>query len=111
METQPTMNPPSSTIPAVLPEPARDERDAEDDAMRVQVTRLARPHRSGGWVVERASLLAGGTRLDGAVTWIEAHGGIPELPTAPSAQLGLHSRRTTEVRAPLRFVLPASALR
>jgi hypothetical protein len=110
METQPTMNPPSSTIPTVRPEPARDEGNTEDDAMRARVTSLARPHRSGGWVVERASLLAGGVRLDGAVAWIEAHGGIPELPTAPSAQLGLHSRRTTEVRAPLRFVLPAGAL-
>jgi hypothetical protein len=105
------MNPPSSTIPAVLPEPARDGGNAEDDAMRARVTCLARPHRSGGWVVERASLLAGGIRLDGAVAWIEAHGGIPELPPAPSAKPGLHSRRTTEVRAPLRFVLPAGALR
>jgi hypothetical protein len=35
------------------------------------------------------------------------HGGH----AVPSARLGLHSRRTTEVRAPLRFVLPASALR
>ena len=110
METQPTMNPPTSTVPGVLPEPTPDERDADDHAMRAQVKRLARPHRSGGWVIERASLLAGGARFDGAVAWIEAHGGIPELPAAPRAQLGLHSRRTTEVRAPLRFVLPAGAL-
>jgi hypothetical protein len=111
METRPTTNPPSSTIPGVPAEPAGDESNADDHAMRARVKRLARPHRSGGWVIERASLLAGGARFDGAVAWIEAHGGIPELPTAPSAQPGLHSRRTTEVRAPLRFVLPASALR
>src|SRR3954471_19239645 len=105
------MNPPSSTVLRVLPEPTLDERDADDHAMRGRVKRLARPHRSGGWVIERATLLAGGTRFDGAVAWIEAHGGIPELPAVPRSQGGLHSPRATEVRAPLRFVLPASALR
>src|SRR4051812_41805495 len=49
--------------------------------------------RPGGWVIERATLLAGGTALDGAVAWIEAHGGIPEMPTCPSAQRGLHTQQ------------------
>src|SRR3954463_12472031 len=95
----------------VLPASPGVESPADDDAMRAQVKRLARPHRSGGWVIERATLLAAGARFDGAVAWIEAHGGIPELPAAPRSQGGLHSPRATEVRAPLRFVLPAGALR
>jgi hypothetical protein len=111
MQLPPTMNPPSSPDSEAPPEPAGTESSAENDAMRARVKRLARPHRSGGWVIERATLLAGGARLDGALAWIEAHGGIPELPAAPRAQGGLHSPRAMEVRAPLRFVLPAAALR
>jgi hypothetical protein len=74
------------------------------------VKRLARPHRSGGWVVERAALLAGGAEFGGALAWIEAHGGISESPAVPRSRGGLHGPRATEVRAPLRFVLPAGAL-
>jgi hypothetical protein len=95
----------------VLAESPGVESTADDDAMRARVKRLARPHRSGGWVIERATLLAGGAALDGAVAWIEAQGGIPEMPTSPSAQRGLHSPRRTHGGAPLRFVLPANALR
>jgi hypothetical protein len=80
------------------------------DATGAEVKRLARPHRSGGWVVERASLLAGGTDFGAAVAWIEAHGGVAELPAAPRIQGGLHSPRGVETVAPLRFVLPAEAL-
>ena len=111
MLTQPALTPPRSAVPEVLTVPPGVERNAEDDAMQARLTRLARPHRSGGWVIERASLLAGGTAFDGAVAWIEAHGGMPELPAAASGPRGLHSRRATEVRAPLRYVLPDRALR
>jgi hypothetical protein len=93
---------------SAVPEPAPVEGD--DDAMRAQVKRLARPHRSGGWVIERASLLAGGPEFGAAMTWIEAHGGVPELAAAPRVQRGLHSARGAESVAPLRFVLPADAL-
>jgi hypothetical protein len=110
MHTPPTQNPQRPAVSDALPEPAEAESNTEDDAMRARVKRLARPHRSGGWAIERATLLAAGARLDGAVAWIEAHGGTPELPAAPRSQGGLHSPRATEVRAPLRFVLPASAL-
>ncbi len=99
MQIQPTMQPPAD-------EPA----PAESDATRAEVKRLARPNRSGGWVVERASLLAGGTDFGAAVAWIEAHGGVPELPAAPRMQGGLHSQRGVESVTPLRFVLPADAL-
>jgi hypothetical protein len=104
------MNPPGTPASDALLEPAEVKTEGED-AMRARLKRLARRDRSGGWVIERATLLAGGARLDGALAWIEAHGGIPELPAAPRAQGGLHSPRAMEVRAPLRFVLPAAALR
>jgi hypothetical protein len=84
---------------------------AEEDTMQARVKRLARPHRSGGWVVERATLLAGGSALDGAVAWIEAHGGTPEMAAAPRSPRGLHSPRGAAGEAPQRFVLPADALR
>lgn len=98
-------------VSEVLLEPAAAESDPEDDAMRARVKRLARPHRSGGWVIERAALLAGGAEFKGVLAWIDTHGGVPELPALPRSQGGLHSPRATEVRVPLRFVLPASALR
>jgi hypothetical protein len=94
----------------VLLQPAAAGSNTEDDAMRARLKRLARPHRSGGWVIERAALLAGGAEFSGALAWIEAHGGIPELPAVPRSPGGLHIPRATEVRAPLRFLLPAGAL-
>jgi len=87
------------------------ESTTDDDATRAEVRRAARPDRSGGWVIERAALLAGGTEFGAAVAWIEAHGGVPELPAATRMSRGLHSQRGTEDAAPLRFVLPADALR
>jgi hypothetical protein len=105
------MQPPDSAVPGVLPEPARVESDADDDATRAEVRRAARPDRSGGWLVERATLLAGGAEFGAAVAWIEAHGGVPELPATPRLQRGLHSPRAAEGPAPLRFLLPADALR
>ena len=56
-------------------------------------------------------MLAGGTEFGAAVAWIEAYGGVPELPAATRLSRGLHSQRATEHAAPLRFVLPADALR
>src|SRR3954470_20748703 len=84
MRSQP-MPPPHSAVPGVLPEPARVESDADNDATRAEVRRAARRDRSGGWLVERATLLAGGAEFGAAVAWIEAHGGVPELPAAPAA--------------------------
>lgn len=94
-----------------MQQPTTMQPPVVDDAMRDQLKRAARAHRSGGWVIERASLLAGGAKFGAAVAWIEAHGGVPELPAAPRVQRGLHSPRATEDAAPLRFVLPADALR
>jgi hypothetical protein len=98
----------SSRPPAVdaLLEPAPV---TSDDAMRDRLKRLARADRSGGWVIERATLLAGGSAFDGAMAWIEAHGGAPEMAAPPRAERGLHSARAAGSGAPLRFVLPADA--
>lgn len=103
------MNLPPAPVSETLLEPAEVKTEGED-AMRARLTRLARRDRSGGWVIERATLLAGGTAFDGAVAWIEAHGGAPEMAAAPRTQRGLHSPRAAGNGTPLRFILPADAL-
>jgi hypothetical protein len=88
----------------------------EDDAIRTLVTRLARPHRSGGKVIERAAILAEGGDFTAIVAWITAHGGAPEAELVVAARGGgLHGSRgsdsvATAQKLPLRFVLPAEAL-
>jgi hypothetical protein len=103
------MNPPRPPASDALLEPAEVETEGED-AMRARLKRLARRDRSGAWAIERATLLAGGIAFDGAVAWIEAHGGAPEMPAAPRTQRGLHSPRSAAAGTPLRFILPADAL-
>lgn len=89
---------------------AKSALELDDDAMRALVTRLGRPHRSGGRVIERATLLASGTDFGAAMRWIKAHGGTPEAAVA-SSHRGLHGPRLTDgpEPAPLRFVLPPGA--
>jgi hypothetical protein len=86
--------------------------DAEISAL---VTRLARPHASGGVVIERAAILAEGADFSAVMEWIIAHGGKPETTLSAAPRRGLHGSRLndssgTESRPPLRFVLPAGAL-
>jgi hypothetical protein len=81
----------------------------DDDVIRLLVAGLARPHRSGGHTIERATLLAAGADFNAVVTWIHAHGGEPEAPAARSAR-GLHGARHASELTPQRFVLPAGAL-
>lgn len=90
-------------------------RTMDDDAIRAILTRLSRPHSSGGEVVERAALLAEGADFATVVEWILAHDGEPETAAPAVAGRGLHSSRLSdgagaEPRTPLRFVLPAGAL-
>jgi hypothetical protein len=86
----------------------------DDDAIRVLLTRLARPHPSGGEVIERAAILAEGANSAAVMTWIAAHAGIPEATVATAPRHGLHGSRLNdsgaEPRTPLRYVLPAGAL-
>ena len=86
-----------------------------DEAIRALLTRLARPHASGGEVVERAALLAEGAEFPAIMAWITDHAGIPEAANAAPASQGLHgsrmhSERAAEPVTPLRYVLPAGTL-
>lgn len=86
----------------------------EDEAIRTLVKRLARPHRSGGEVIERAAILAEGADSAAVVAWITDHGGEPEAALKASApSRGLHGARLSACRdaaAPRRYVLPAGVL-
>jgi hypothetical protein len=87
----------------------------DDDAIRIVVARLSRPHASGGRVIERAAILAEGTDSAAVLTWIAAHAGQPEELTPVVSGHGLHSARThhrngADPRTPLRYMLPPGAL-
>ena len=86
----------------------------DDESIRALVARLARPHRSGGAVIERAAILASGSDSTEVLTWITAHDGKAEDAAATSASRGLHSARLGQEHSgsptPLRFVLPPGAL-
>jgi hypothetical protein len=87
----------------------------DDDAILALVTRLARPHASGGKVIERAAVLAEGSDSRAVLDWIMDHAGQPEAVVASASKGGLHGSRIADgagapPRPPLRFVLPAGAL-
>lgn len=86
----------------------------DDDAILALVKRLARPHRSGGQVIERAAVMAAGADSPAVMAWILAHAGEPEEAASAAPRRGLHGARlsgaTGEPRAPQRFVLPAGVL-
>jgi hypothetical protein len=76
---------------------------------------LARPHRSGGEVIERAAILAEGADSAAVIAWITDHAGVPEAIAESAPRHGLHGARLDDrdgakPRTPLRFVLPAGAL-
>ncbi len=87
----------------------------DDESIRTLLRRLARPHGSGGKVIERAAILAEGSESEAVLAWIAAHDGQPEdLPPAVAGG-GLHSARLTDSSAmrsakPRRYVLPPGAL-
>ena len=99
--------------PTPAPEPAASEPVGED-SIRKTVARLARPHSSGGHVVERAAILAEGSSFTTILDWIVEHGGEPEA-QAEAASQGLHGARLNQgggsvSPTTLRFVLPAGVL-
>lgn len=89
-------------------------RVVDDDEIQALITKLARRHRSGGVVIERAAILAEGADFGAVVAWITAHDGTPEVAAPPAASRGLHASRMerddSRSQTPLRFVIPASAL-
>jgi hypothetical protein len=86
----------------------------EDADIRALVKRLARPHGSGGAVIERAAILAEAADFTSVITWIVDHDGRPEARLASVSTHGLHGSRANEAgedrRPPLRYVLPAGTL-
>jgi len=86
----------------------------DDKTIRDVVTRLARRHKSGGTVIERAAIVAEGAESQSIVAWIVAHDGRPEFPAPTSPRGGLYGgnmgARTTAGDAPRRYVLPPGAL-
>ncbi len=87
----------------------------DDDAIRALVRRLARPHASGGDVIERSVILAEGSDFAEVIAWITAHAGTPEATVSGAPRHGLHGSRLgggggAEPRAPRRYVLPAGTL-
>ncbi len=87
----------------------------DDLAITTLVKRLARPHASGGVVIERAAILAAGPGFPEVMDWIIAHSGTPETATSTAQSRGLHGSRINNGDAPssgkpLRFVLPAGTL-
>lgn len=88
----------------------------DDDAILALVSRLARPHASGGKVIERAAILAEGTDYHAVLDWIMDHAGQPEAAVASASKRGLHGSRIMDgggapPQPPSRFVLPAGTLR
>jgi hypothetical protein len=87
----------------------------DDQQIRDLLSRLARPHASGGQVIERAALLAEGAEFPAILAWITAHEGHPEAAIGASSGGGLHSARMTDgapsgPRAPQRYIVPSDAL-
>jgi hypothetical protein len=91
------------------------EGQERDDAIRVVVMRLSRPHASGGDVIERAAILVEGADAAAIVAWIIAHAGEPEAAVAPVSARGLHGARLSGGPGatrdnPRRYVPPRGAL-
>jgi hypothetical protein len=89
--------------------------DMEDDDIRALVKRLARPHGSGGAVIERAAILAEAGDFTSVIAWIASHDGQPEARLSAVSTRGLHGSRVNDGgeeqgRPPLRYVLPAGTL-
>ena len=87
----------------------------DDDELRLVITRLARPHASGGKVVERAAVMAEGARSGALLAWIADHDGQPEALAPVAERGGLHSARLSggraaDTSAPRRYVLPPGAV-
>jgi hypothetical protein len=81
------------------------------DAIGALVQRLARPHASGGTVIERSVILAEAN--SGAIlNWISEHDGVADSTVVPTRGTGLHGLRESvrvESAPARRFVLPAHA--
>jgi hypothetical protein len=87
----------------------------DDDPIFALVKRLARPHPSGGKVIEHAAIMAAGSDSRAVIAWISSHAGAAEtLRSASLARGGLHGSRSSapigDRPAPRRYVLPAGVV-
>lgn len=87
----------------------------DETAIRKVVTRLARPTKTGGHVIERAAVLAEGADFGAIEAWIIESGGKPETLADATGGGGVHSRerdtgRTSTTEVPARYLLPAGAM-
>jgi hypothetical protein len=76
------------------------------------VRRLARPHPSGGLVIERSVILAEGANSSAILSWISKHDGVADSTVPAARSRGLHGARVDPppLAGPAqRFVLPARA--
>ncbi len=91
-------------------EPVTTNGDGDDPVLAL-VTRLARPHPSGGSVIERSAILAAGGDFQEIMAWIIEHKGTPETAVAAPPSRGLHGpRSSSNTGRAERFVLPAGTL-
>jgi hypothetical protein len=87
---------------------------SQTDDIAVLVKRLARPHPSGGTVIDRPVILAEGTHSRAILAWIADHGGAPDSTLPRPQSKGLHSPSSAAAgegaAAPARrYILPAHA--
>jgi hypothetical protein len=84
----------------------------DEDAIKLLVTRLSRPHKSGGESIDRSSILAEGADSAAVLTWIAEHDGKPEEQVSGAAKGGLHSARlgSNGAAQPRRYILPPGTL-
>ncbi len=82
--------------------------------IRAAVKSLARPRAGGGYVIERAAILAAGDEASAIEAWILDHQGAAEQLPTTNPRGGLHSHRDEALRpadrSPRRYLLPSDAL-
>jgi hypothetical protein len=92
-----------------------DDEPTHDDDIGAVVNRLSRPNREGGRVIERAAIMAEGSRSAAILSWLEDASWTPEERVASTAYrggAGLHGARLESERsdarkqAPQRYVSP-----
>jgi hypothetical protein len=89
------------------------QSEDQTDAIAVLVKRLARPHPSGGTMIDRPVILAEGARSAAILSWIAEHGGAPDsTPPIPQSK-GVHNRSPAtggrQAAQTRRYILPAHA--
>jgi hypothetical protein len=86
-----------------------DASQIADDEIRAVVARLSRPDRSGGRVIERAAIMAEGTKSTAILDWLADAAWVPEeLPdaTAHRGASGLHGMGREAERGRARLPVP-----